>query len=150
MKKKNEEGFTLMETLVSIALLLICGTAVGQIVFTLSRSAVAAREKSTALYRMLRMERIIRETAEGITIPYWEKEEASIKAADAALQSVLAQAEEVFQGAAEKTEDAALVLEELRDPAGHLRGIRGRWRSAERDHESGGLFASMPVTGGAE
>jgi hypothetical protein len=162
MNGKRDGGFTLMETLVSIALLMICAAALGQVLYRVRGSVVQLREKIAGTYRTLRFERIVRETAEGIAIPYWEKEDAP---------AALAAAEAAVLAELEKTGDGEnVVLEILRDKAGRLRGIRGIRRPAERPverpvergaerpgrgggeaaYEARGLFASVPVTGGAE
>jgi prepilin-type N-terminal cleavage/methylation domain-containing protein len=68
---KKEEGFTLVETLVSIALILIVSGALGSVTFAALRGMEHALKAGRAAYRLLRMDDQIRAAASQVVVPYW-------------------------------------------------------------------------------
>ena len=132
---KDESGFTLMETLCAIALLLICAGAAGGLAHSARRITGTIRERSVRQYRQLRIERIIREAAEEISVPYWAEETRGLTAAREAVEKALLEA----------GYKAGVELEALKDSGGRIRGINSRCRIDGQEYEAYGLFASVPL-----
>jgi len=132
---KDEAGFTLMETLCAIALILICTGAAAGLAYNTRRIAGTIREQSIQQYRRLRIEELIRETAENISVPYWERDEQGFPMACKAVEKTLLEA----------GFNAGVEFEALRNDAGQLRGIRCRCFIDGKEYEGSGLFASVPL-----
>ncbi|MCL1812619.1 MAG: prepilin-type N-terminal cleavage/methylation domain-containing protein [Treponema sp.] len=131
----DESGFTLMETLLAIALLLICTGVAGGLVYNSRRIIGNTRERSGQYYRQLHLEKLIRESVEGVSIPYWEGNEHGIIAAREAIENALFIA-------GYKT---GFELEPIKDSFGRIRGIRCRCFLDGYEYEGFGLFASVSL-----
>lgn len=68
---KNNDGFTLVETLVSITLILVVCGALGGGLYAALRSLEHAGKAGGAAYRLLRMDDTIRAAAAEVVLPYW-------------------------------------------------------------------------------
>jgi prepilin-type N-terminal cleavage/methylation domain-containing protein len=68
---KKEDGFTLVETLVSIALILIVLGALGGVTFAALRGVEHALKAGRAAYLLLRTDDQIRAAASQVVVPYW-------------------------------------------------------------------------------
>ena len=131
----KDSGFTLMETLCAIALLLVCAGSSAGLIFNTRRITGTVRERSVLQYRMLRIERLIREAAEGISVPYWAEDAEGLPAAKAAIEKTLSEAG--YKGIVE--------IDALKDHWGRIRGVTYRCRINGQDYEGSGLFASVPI-----
>ena len=132
---KNEAGFTLMETLCAIALLLICAGAAGGLAYNSRRVTGDVKERSHQYYRQLQIERLIREAVENVSIPYWEEDEKGITIARDAIEKALS-------GAGYKS---GFEMEPLKDSLGRVRGVSCRFLFDGHEYEGAGLFASIPL-----
>ena len=132
---KNEAGFTLMESLCVIALLLICSGVVGGTAYNTRRITGDIKERSAGQYRHIKIERLIREAAEGVLLPYWENDERGLIEARKAIETALSEA----------GYRVGVDLETLRDEPGRLRGIRCHCRIDGRKYEIPAFFSSVPL-----
>ena len=132
---KDESGFTLMETLCAIALLLICAAAAGGLAYNARRITGTISERSALQYRRLRIERLIRETAENVSVPYWKEGVDGLSEAREAIEKALLEA-----GYKTRVECDA-----LKDRSGRIRGVITRCSIDGREYEGSGLFASVPL-----
>jgi type II secretory pathway pseudopilin PulG len=133
-REGKEAGFTLMETLVVLALLMVCAGAVSGVVFTAARGVRALRGAAERQAAALRIERRIRETVEAVSVPYWERDERGFEESRRLLAAVAGG-------------DALTALEPLRDRAGLVRGVRYRYRLGNAEYTGSALFGSIPVMG---
>ena len=132
-KSISNNGYTLMETLCVIALLLVyTGTLCGLIYvsgYTVSKIGETSKEQ----FRQLYTENLVRETIENFKIPYWENnhpdktEVAVIKALEI------------------KKPGINILLTPLKDETGRLRGFNCRWSLNGNTHEIAALFISIPL-----
>ena len=124
-----------METLCAITLILICaGTAAG-LVFNTRRITGNVREHALRQYRRLQIERLIREAAEEVTVPYWDEDEKGIHAARETIEKTLTEAGYRI----------SFELETIYDDAGRIRGVNCRCLVEGYEYEGAGLFASVPL-----
>jgi len=132
---KDQAGFTLMETLCAIALLLIFAAATGALMHNSRRITGIIGERSSRHYRQLHIERLIREAIEDVSIPYWSEDTLGIAAAREAIEKTLLDA----------GYNVAVELEVLQDNSGRIRGARWRSILAGQQNEIYGLFGSVPL-----
>jgi len=132
---KDESGFTFMETLCAIALILACAGAAGGLAHSVRRITGSIQERSNHHYQQLKTERLVREAIEGVTIPYWEQDERSLLPAKEAVQKVLQEAGYRVN----------IAFEPIQDSAGRIRGLRCRYQINDYEYDSIGLFASVPL-----
>lgn len=132
---KNEDGFTLMETLCAITLLLICAGAAGGLAYNTRRVTSDVKEHSRQHYRQIQIERLIREAIENISIPYWEEDEKGITAAREAIEKALL-------GAGYKN---GFEIKTLKDGTERIRGVSCRFFVDGQEYEGAGLFASISL-----
>jgi hypothetical protein len=136
--KEGQAGFTLMETLWALGLLLICAGAAGGLVFTGVRSVTRVRAVMDDQYRLLRVDGVIRKAAETVCIPYWEPGETGVYTVRAAIETALA-------GTAD--EGCLTALDSIRDREGRIRGVTCRYRIGKKEFVTQALFASIPLIG---
>jgi prepilin-type N-terminal cleavage/methylation domain-containing protein len=132
---KDESGFTLMETLCAIALILACAGTAGGLAYSVRRISGSMQEHSSQQYLQLRIERLIREAVEGVSLPYWERDERGLQAAKEAVEKALSEA--AYRSGVE--------FETIQDGMGRTRGVLCRCRIDGREYEALGLFASVPL-----
>jgi prepilin-type N-terminal cleavage/methylation domain-containing protein len=132
---KDEKGFTLIETLCVISLLLICAGVAGSLSHSVRRITANIQSRSVQQYRQLQIERIIREAVEGVTVPYWDRDERGLSLAREAIENALS-------GAGYKV---SIELEALTDNMSRIRGVICRCRVDGREYEGRGLFGSVPL-----
>ena len=126
-----------METLCAITLLLICAGAAGGLVFNTRRITGNVRERAIRQYRRLQIERLIREAAEEVSVPYWEEDEKGIRTARETIEKALTEAGYRI----------GFELETIKDGAGRIRGVNCRCLVDGYEYEGAGLFASVPLQG---
>jgi len=132
---KDESGFTLMETLCAIAILLICAGIAGGFVYNSRRIADTVSERSVRQFRQLRIEKLIREAAEEVSVPYWAEDVRGVSAARQAIEKSLSDA-------GYKT---GIELETIIDQYGRIRGVTGRCLIEDQEYEGRGLFSSVAL-----
>ena len=132
---KNEAGFTLMETLCAVALVLICASAAGGLIYSARRITGDVHNRASRQFRHLQMERIIRETVESVAIPYWEEDGNGLREARHLIEKALS-------GAGYKID---LELVPVKDGFGRIRGVSCRCFFDVNEYEVAGLFASVPL-----
>ena len=135
---KDESGFTLIETLCAVALILIIAGAAGSLIFSSRRITDSVKVRSQQQFRQLRIERLVRETIEGVSIPFWEREEQALPLAREAVSLALSQAGFNYN----------FSTETLLDRTGRIRGIRCFFLIDGIEYEASGLFASVPLERG--
>ena len=131
----DQAGFTLIETLCAIALLLIFATAAGTLAHSSRRITGIIGQRSSSHYRQLHIERLVREAIEDVSIPYWADDTLGITAAREAIEKTLSDA----------GYNVAVDLEMLQDNSGRIRGTRWRSVIAGQQKEAYGLFATVPL-----
>jgi type II secretory pathway pseudopilin PulG len=126
VKAKKEAGFTLVETLVIIALILIVSGALGGVSFATLRSVEHALKAGNAAYRLIRMDDAIRAAASQVAVPYWMPAE---RGADLFRQLLEAQPETLQIGIERRGRT----------------GVTVRYELDGRYYESSAEFAYKPV-----
>jgi len=134
---KDEAGFTMMETLTVIALSIIIAGAMGALLFSSWRITNGIRQRNMQQFRQMRIENLIREAAEGVSVPYWQQPEQGLPKAKSAIGKALANAG--YKNSFE--------LETLHDNSGRPRGVICRCHIDGREYEVQSLFASVPPGG---
>ena len=131
----DESGFTLMETLCALAVILACVGAAGSLAHGARRITGGIQERSSLYLNQLRIEKLIRETIEGITVSYWEQDERGLQIARESVHNVLME-----------TADYSIVdFKPIKDSLGRIRGVSYRYHIGGREYEGLGLFASVPL-----
>jgi prepilin-type N-terminal cleavage/methylation domain-containing protein len=72
MTEHNDSGFTFIETLAAVALMLIISSAIAGLFITASRSNQAALSSLKETYTLLNCDRKIRKHIAPISLPYWK------------------------------------------------------------------------------
>lgn len=134
---KDESGFTIMETLCAIALLVILAGISGTVIFNTRRITENIQTRADINFMQMRIETIIREVAEEIVLPYWEKDERALPLARVAITNELLKA----------GYEIDVEIEALHDNIGRVRGVHCRYHIEDLSFESSGLFASIPLEG---
>jgi prepilin-type N-terminal cleavage/methylation domain-containing protein len=132
---KDEAGFTMMETLCAMALVLVCAGAAAGLVYRARHSTERIKAHSADQFKRLVIERIIRESAEAVRVPYWEEATRAGSIAQSAIETALRAAG--YRG--------ALHSEPIYDRSDRLRGVHCRYDLEGRVYEGIGLFASIPL-----
>lgn len=132
---KHEAGFTVMETLCAMTLLLICAGAAGGLVYRARQGTEIVKERAEDQFKRLVIERIVRETAENVSVPYWEEGTRALPLAENAILSALRAAG--YHG--------VLQSEALYDSHDRVRGVNCRYDLDGTVYEGMGLFASIPL-----
>ena len=126
-----------METLTVMALLIIITGTMGAMAYNSRRITDDIKQRTRQQFRQLQIESLIREAAEGISVPYWQQPEPDLPTVKNTIEKTLSNAgyKDSFK------------LETLYDNAGRPRGILCRYHIGGREFESRGLFASIPLGG---
>ncbi|MDR2184319.1 MAG: type II secretion system GspH family protein [Treponema sp.] len=128
----NQAGFTLMENLVSMAVILIISgpviTGFSAALRALRQTAQAAKTAAAAV----ETDRFIRRRADTFRIPYWESAE---RAAAGFKDELRRSAHGAYMGE----------IENLRDSSGRIRGVKVHFKIADRSFFTETAFASIPI-----
>jgi prepilin-type N-terminal cleavage/methylation domain-containing protein len=128
------DGFTLMETLVSIAVILVISCSV----FIALSSGIKANSASVRVIRtanrILDTDRFIRKQAESLHIPYWLKPDGPIEAFKYELWR-------------SRIGNYLQSVTTLYDASGAARGVTVEYRIGNRNIQSSVLFPSRPLIG---
>ena len=130
---KNESGFTFMETLCAIAIILACVGTAGGLAHSVRRITGSIKERSSLYFNQLRIERHIRESIEEISVPYWEQDERGLQIVRESVQKLLPE------------DNSGIEFNPIVDSLGRIRGVRYRYRIDNREYDGLGLFASVPL-----
>jgi len=129
---QSDRGYTLMETLVVIAIMLL----MGGVCFNFINTSMGANKKAFNNYfvaiRLLSIDSYIRATCDDVHIPYWDS-------ADGYIPSVM----EVI--AKSKYKDDISSIEPIKDGNSNLRGLRVAYSVNGIDATTDAFFSSIPV-----
>ncbi len=131
---KKDDGFTLMETLVTLTVTLIIS---GSIIFAFAaamKSASKANGSVSTATTMLKVDRFIREQTAEMHIPYWTYSERPVEE----LKNRLWRS---------NMGEYIREIQTVTDGAGRNRGIRVQFEVAGKQARTEALFSSIPVVG---
>jgi len=132
-KTNRSYGFTLMETLVSIALILTVSYCVIVAFSTATRANLKSLVVIRTAHKILETDRFIREMADSLHVPYWLKPEESIVE---------------FQNELWRSKEGRYIQEIsiLYDSSGLPRGITVGYTIGNRHIKTSALFPFLQVT----
>ena len=129
---RSDRGYTLMETLVVIAIMLL----MGGVCFNFINTSMGANKKAfnnyLAAIRLLSIDSNIRDTCDGVHIPYWDR-------ADGYIPSVM----DLIANS--KYKDDIGKIEPIKDEKGNIRGLRVAYSVNGIDATTDAVFSSRPV-----
>jgi hypothetical protein len=131
-------GFTVAETLVALVFTLVISVGLmGIFASYTARGAVTALDMKSGML-VLKTDRLIREKAAEVNIPYWE----SGSDQDAVLHDTFMNLKGLETGTIIET------AVNLTDKEGRIRGILVTWQLGGRTYTTEALYASVPVLKG--
>jgi prepilin-type N-terminal cleavage/methylation domain-containing protein len=131
-RKNGNDGFTLMEALVSIAVILVISGCVFTAFSASVRMISKARRTTNTALKILQIDRFIREETESLHVPYW---------ADTSARA------DLFEDYLSRSAYGRYIrqFDLIRSRAGTVRGIRVFYTVDGASSRTDALFPSIPV-----
>jgi type II secretory pathway pseudopilin PulG len=132
MKKQGNDGFTLMETLVTMGITLVLGGILASVFSTGLKGTGLALAGSRTASQIAQTDRMIREWAEDLHIPYWAKPDSYV---EGLMQSILRS----------KIGGIVTSVRPVYDNKKRIRGIAVDYRINNKEMQTRALFPGSPV-----